>query len=345
MSLFFSPYIGAGTRANPFRPTGLDIPGASAVDIRLDSTVANGGGIGYALLWLPSGVTDPIGSIKIADDYGDLLTSRQRTRLNQRTGLDFGADATIQDAVETIVLRADTLKWKRLRPANGMYELWLGSSAGKRKWVDLPVIAGGSISDAFTRANETPIASPWTLLTNSIGSMKLVSNTMGGNVIGDKFYYYSNGSGWNADQTAEFLYASTVTDHEWGPAVRIGSSGPGISGYFYRQSVVGRSASKFVDGTFTEIEAASGSTGTGNTYKISVVGSTIRYYDNGSENANSPATDTSLSTAGSGAGVTCYPGDGTIDDFLATGEIGAGRVTKNTRSAPLGIEVGMNWRG
>lgn len=328
MSLYLSPYIGAGVKGNPFRPTGIDNPGSSAIDIRLDPTVADGGGIGFAVLWLPSGIPDPAGSIKIADDYGDLLTSQQRTRLNRRTGLNFGADTTIQDAIETIVLRPPTGRWYGLQPSRGRMELWLGSSTGKRRWVDFPVIAGGSITDGFNRANETPIASPWVEQAGSTGDINLSSSAITKSSAGDLLFYHNNsGGGWNADQSSQFTYATSISSDDWGPAIRISSLGT-FDCYFYNQYTgggVAREIAKFVNGTLTTIEAASGTGPTvGHTYKIDVAGSTIRYYDNGSENGNSPGTDTSLSTAGNGPGAFYYASGGSLDDFVATGEISAG---------------------
>jgi hypothetical protein len=329
MPLYLSPYIGLGTKVNPFRPVGLDTLGSSAIDIRIDATRADGNGIGFALLWLPTGSTNPQGSIKIADDYGDQLTSQQRTRLNNRTGLDFGSDTSIQDAIETIMFREDFLTWKRLRPARGIYEVWLGSSIGKRKWINLPAIAGGSISDNFNRANETPISSPWTQLAGSGSTINLASNAMTHASVGDTFYYYSNGAGWNADQTSEFNYATLFTDSDWGPAVRIGSNG--FSGYWYNRFNAGafQGPVKMVSGSFTQIANSYSAASTGNTYRISVVGSTIRCYNAGVEDAASPATDSSLTTAGNGAGVFIYNTGGSVDNFLATGEITSGGSTVN----------------
>lgn len=322
MPLYLTQYIGRGTRADPFMPRGLHTPGASAIDLRADCTCLDGQGVGYALLWVPIGFPTPIGAITLADDYGDRLTLPQRRRLNSLLRLDFARDRTIQDAVETILLHPRG-HFGGLRPAHGRIEAWLGSGEGKRRWVDLPVVAGGSISDNFNRANETPIASPWTQLSGSTGNVNLATNAITHASAGDCFYYYSNASGWNANQSSQFLYADFVVNSDWGPAVRIGSGG-GFSGYFYSQFGSGRTIGKWVSGSFSSVEAAAGGTDIANTYKLDVSGSTLSYYDNGSANANSPATDSSLTTAGNGPGVFFYDTGGSVDDFLATGEITAG---------------------
>lgn len=322
MPLYLSPYIGAGVHGNPFRPQGLNEPGASAIDIRLDPTRADGGGIPYALLWLPSGIPDPKGAEKLADDYGESVSALIKTLSNTKLGLDFSRDSTIQDIVETILLRPDTEGWKSLRPTKGVYECWLGSGSGKRDWIGLPAIAGGAITDSFTRSNETPLASPWTRLTGGSGNINLSSNAITSSAEGEKFYYYSNAGGWNADQTSQFLLSTEATNNDWGPAVRIGASG--FSGYLYGQFTSSREIAKFVSGSYSSVEVASGDSSTGNDYQITIVGSTIRYYDAGVQNANSPATDTSLSTAGNGAGIFAYDSGGSYDNFSATGEIASG---------------------
>lgn len=317
VALFLSPYIGTGTKDDPFRPRGLDEPGASAIDIRLDPTRSDGNGIGVALLWLPVGTPDPVGVFKLADDYGDTLSQPMRNQLNSRLGLSFAADATIQDAVETILLRPTDGLWHQLRPSRGRLEAWLGSGTGKRRWIDQPVVAGGTITDDFNRANENPIASPWTAIAESVGAIQLLSNAMANVNDDDAFYYYDKAGRWGVDQSSQFTYASAVPNDDWAPSIRLG--GYGRSAYTYEQWSTQRTAAKFVHGTFTVIENVTGSASTGNTYKLDGVGSTLRYYDNGSEHASSPATDTSLDTPGYGPGIVIYLSGGSVDDFVGTG--------------------------
>lgn len=324
MPLYLSPYIGTGVHDDPYRPVGQDTPGASTIDIRLDPTRADGDGIGYALLWVSAGIPDPKGAIKIADDYGERVSASIKTNVNTRLGLDFSRDATIQDIVETVLLRPDTGKWHALRPKNGRLEAWLGSSTGKQRWINNPVLAGGTITDNFNRSNETPIASPWAQQSGSASTINLSGNAITHASTGDTYYYYSNGSGWNADQSSQFLLATAVTSGDFGPAVRIGVSG--VSGYFYSNYSASsfRGPAKHVSGSYSIIESGYASVSAGQTIKIDVVGSTIRCYANGAEDALSPATDTSLATAGNGAGVFIYETGGSLDDFTATGEIAAG---------------------
>lgn len=322
MSLYLSPYIGAGVKGNPFRPTGIDNPGSSAIDLRVDCTRADGGGLRFALLWLPVGIPDPLGSIKLADDHGERATTIMKNLVTTRFGVDLSRDATIQDIVETILLRPDNGHWHRLRPANGRLEAWLGSGTGKRRWIDNPVVAGGSISDNFNRADETPVSAPWTQLAGSASTINLASNALTNPSAGDTFYYYSHAGGWDADQTSQWTYASHISSSDWGAAVRIGSNG--FSGYWYSLYEPGSSISKYVAGSYTQVELTGSTSLTGDIYKLSAIGSTLSYSINGTELANSPVTDTSLATAGNGPGVFIYDDGGSLDDFVATGEISAG---------------------
>lgn len=339
--LFLSPYIGHGTRADPFRPTGADQPGSSAIDIRNDATRLDGGGIPYALLWLPAGSSVAATLVKIADTNGELLANASKQLLGVRTGLNFATDQIIDEAVERVLMRPKLMTWNPLQPVAGVYEAWLGSDTGKVRWVATPAVAmaGGAISDTFTRANETPLASPWVTLTGSTGTVNLSSNALARVTVGDLFQYYNHAAGWNADQSSEWLYLTAITSDDWGPAVRIGSNN--FSGYWYSQFGV-RAISKCVNGIVTIIENATGSSATGVPYKISVAGSTITYFDNGSANASSPATDTSLATAGNGAGVFWYEPSGALDGWTGTGEIPSGGLAspRNPMSRPFPFKPG-----
>ena len=317
MPYFLSPYIGAGIRSNPFRPTGSDQAGWSAIDLRADKGITlDGGGFGYALLWLPPGTTEDPALIKIGLDKLETVTTQIKNAiLTKAPGLNFTADVTLQDIFESMLVSPPAGWWNAIRPANGRMEAWLGG----QRIVDFPVVAGGSISDAFTRANETPITAPWTVLAGSTGTINLATNAITKNGAGDCFYYYNNAAGWNADQSSQFLYATTITNNDWGPAVRIGSNG--FSGYCYDVTSSGALLFKFVAGTFTSIESAAAGAAAGQTVKLDVAGSTLTYSRNGTPDANSPGTDTSLTTAGNGAGVLLFDTGGSLDDFLATGEV------------------------
>jgi len=267
-------------------------------------------------LWLPPGTTEDPALIKIGLDKLETVTTQIKNAiLTKAPGLNFTDDVTLQDIFESMLVSPPAGWWNAIRPANGRMEAWLGG----QRIVDFPVVAGGSISDDFNRANETPIATPFTVQPSSTGTINLATNAITKNGAGDCFYYYNNAAGWNADQSSQFLYATTITTSDWGPAVRIGSNG--FSGYCYNSFTGGAVLVKFVTGNFTAIESAAAGAVAGQTVKTDVAGSTLTYSRNGTPDANSPGTDTSLTTAGNGAGVFIYETGGSLDDFLATGEV------------------------
>jgi hypothetical protein len=321
---YLSPYIGAGIRGNPFRPTGSDQAGWSAIDLRADKGVTlDGGGFKYALLWLPPGTTEDNALIKIGLDKLETVTTQIKNAiLAKAPGLNFTNDVTLQDLFESMLVTPPAGWWNAIRPANGRVEAWLGG----QRIVDFPVVAGGSISDNFNRANETPAAAPWTKLAGGTGTINLTSNAITKITAGDAFFYYNNAAGWNADHSSSWLYATAITINDWGPAVRIGVDG--FSGYCYDGATTEPQLFKFVAGAFTTVETAS-STTVGQTVKLDVAGSTLTYSRNGTPDANSPGSDTSLTTAGNGPGVFYYQNSGSLDDFLATGEVSAAGGTVN----------------
>jgi hypothetical protein len=280
----------------------------------------DGGGWGYALLYLPPGTTAPAQAIKLADDLQESVALTTRQVLASRLPLDFSKDQIVQDLFSTLLLKPPDGWWNALRPAKGVHEAWLGG----QRIVSQPVIAGGTLSDDFNRANESPLQPPWTKSPASAGNLLLQNNRVTLQAVdNDKLYYYAAPSGWTADQSSEWLLAVSGFANYWAPAVRIGSNG-NFSLYGYFQEASGRTIQKVVAGTFSTLTTVGGSAAANGRYKIAVTGSTIRFYDNGTERSESPTTDTSLTTAGNGAGLYCFHSDTEFDDWVGTGEVTGG---------------------
>lgn len=324
MPLYLSHYTGTAKHGHrswrdAYRPIGSDQPGWSNYDLRADGgATKDGSGFKYSLLWLPEGTTPAPGLFKLGTHPDEPLSPRVHRLMRNLVMLrEFVRARTLKDLVFSLVCDPPNHGWNFAR------QLWLGGPSGKKElWANLPAVAGGSVSDSFSGGDANPVAAPWTrdAGTDTFKVLTGVLTKVGGG--GDTFYYYSNGGGWNADQTSQFKYASAITNNDWGPAVRIGSGGGGLAAYFYEQGP--HSIYKYVAGTPTLIEVgAAPGTAVGSTYKISIVGSTISYFDDAVENTNSPASDAALTTAGNGAGVGMFNTGGGVDDFLATGEITA----------------------
>jgi hypothetical protein len=319
MPYYLAPYVGSGTRNDPFRPVGSDQPGWSAIDLRADNGVTvDGGGWGFALLYLPPGTSAPARAIKLAEDPKETIALTTRQVLTSRLPLDFSKDRIIEDLFSTLLLKPPDGWWNALRPANGFHEAWLGG----QRILYQPVVAGGTLTDNFNRADEIPLQAPWLQSPALSNTMNLESNTLRSPSHSDKLYYYASPTGWTADQSSEFTYVVDEPNGGWAPVVRIGSNGEySLYGFFQDKPPASRAVDKVVNGTWTTLVTVSGTVAAGGRYKIAVTGSTIRFYDNGVERAESPVTDTSLTTAGRGAGFFNHHQDIRLDDWIGTGEV------------------------
>ena len=263
---------------------------------------------GRCLLRLPVAHPDPRLE-KLAEATAEVLTPAIRGLVTARLGVTELRATHLGDVFGELMLTPVPGKWRGLVPTRERYELWLG---GELLWTGPRVITGGA-TDTFTRANETPVAAPWTQLTGSTNTINLVSNAIQAAATGDKFYYYS-GAATGADQYSQFLQATAPTNADWGPAVRIGENG--FSGYWASLYSAGVQAfNGFDGGTFFAVATVTVTATDGHTYRIEAEGTTLRFLDNGSHVTGSPTTDATLTGAGNGVGVFVFDTGGALDDF------------------------------
>lgn len=319
MPFYLCEYIGDGTRAVPFRPALYDeAPGCSAIDIRPDASRLDGGGLNAALVFCPLDLAGPKW-IKLGLDKLEHLSAARIQAIYTKLKIAArNAGARLDDILADLLITPPANGWNRLLPNRGFFEIWLGPRADKLLF-KMATIGGGAV-DTFTRPNENPIASPWTKLTGGTGTVQLLSNAMTAVDAGDKFYFYS-GAVTSADQTCQFLYSSAIDNDDWGPACRIGVSG--FSGYWLNLYAAGQAMSKFVAGSYTNVEAYTITVTTGTTYKVTAFGSTLSGFKGATEVTGSPSTDTSLATAGNGVGLFIFNINGSVDDFDG-GDLGGG---------------------
>lgn len=320
MPFYVSRYVGSGTHADPYRPALWDLtPSHGTLDMRADATQGNG----VAFCWSADNVAGPQ-VVKLADDKAEQLSTLVNRRLYQELLVaERPPGVDLQDTIRDLLMNPPP-GGKPLQRARGVAEIWL---AGQLFWSDAPPLPAfhGTITDSFTRSNETPIASPWFVDTGSTGGVNLASNavthvTTAGDCL---LYHNNNGNGWTADQGAKWNYVSAFTNGDWGPAVRIRGNGNNLDAYVYGQNTFdGGLCFKLLNGVFSTIESTWGTTTTGHTVKITVSGSTIRGYIDDVEVANSPATDSisPITGAGNGAGAFFFDTGGSIDDAELTGE-------------------------
>jgi len=291
MPFYLSEYVGSGTRANPFRVVGADQPGSSSIDLRPDPSLVGGGGLNAALLHTQVAFADARARF-LADDKLEGLTNPQRNFLQNRLGVDLSSPTLLRDIVAVLLSNPPVNGWKALKPGRLRWEIWLGGLL----W-EAPRAAGGATDD-FNRADETPVAAPWTQQSGSGTTFNLASNALVLVSAANAIYYYA-GAASTADQYSECTNVGAGGKFA-GPSVRVGSDG--FSGYNLEAAF--NQLSKFVSGSLTLIGSGLSPTIlTGHVMRVEASGSSIHALYDGSEMTVSPVTDTSLTTAGNGVGV------------------------------------------
>lgn len=339
MPFYICEYVGDGTRAVPFRPALYDeAQGCSAIDIRPDASRLDGGGLNVALVWCPLDISGPKWIKLGLDKLENLSAARIQAIYSKLKITARNAGTRIDDILADLLITPPTNGWNGLKPSRGFYEIWLGPRADKLLFKMATI--GGGATDAFTRADETPLASPWTRLTGSTGNLNLSSNAVTASAQGDKFYYYS-GAASSGDHYSQWTNPTRVTNDDWGPAVRVGANG--FSGYWFSvfATVDGQAVNKFDGGSFSLVENLPDFTpANGDIYRCEISGSTITSKRNGAEVSGSPSTD--LTLTGGQPGVFNYDTGGSLDDFDG-GDLGGGGLSPNVSdSVTVSESVTMN---
>ncbi len=302
MPFYLSEYIGSGTKVDPFRPVGSDQPGWSAIDIRPDASLLDGGGLNACLLHVPIAFSDPLARF-LADDKLESLTNPQKNFLQNKLGIDLSSPTLLRDIIATIMTAPPVNGWKGIIPGFLRWEIWLGGLL----W-EAPRISGGA-SDDFNRADEDPIATPWVTGIFSSTNVRLVSNAVIADSSANDCAAYYSGAASTSDQYAQ-LDTTGTTSSIGGPVVRVTAPG-GFSGYEYDNfgsSTLGEIL-KWSLGVSTLL--ASGTITRANPLRIEAEGSTIRIYANGVLSQ----TTTDSAVTGGQPGLFTYRNDLTFDNW------------------------------
>lgn len=323
--LYLCSLTGNGTKLSPFRPLGIDgITEWAMLDLRDDCTKRDG----WCFVWTPYALTLSDKIQRFACDPLESAYKSMKLLVNSKLGVDVAAVRTISKIFGSLLFTqhkkwlGKVNRWNAVLPENhtGIRDVWINGKLWARRVVKAKCLNGIDPSDTFVRANETPLASPWTRQTGGTGNINLVSNSIQSSVAGDKFYYYSGGTS-QADQTSSIRQNAAVTEDDWGPAVRIGVSA--FSGYWYSKfsndlpTPKPSQFNKFVSGSFTFINKTNtgGFIVNGDISRCWISGSSIHGSLNGIEPSNSPQTDTSLTTTGNGAGIMIYQTGGGLNNW------------------------------
>lgn len=322
--LYLGTWIGAGTRADPFRPRGTDgVPGWSAVDLRLDQTSATG----FCLLG-----TDAVLSVSDADllalDKLEALSAVRRNRIENRLGVTL-TGATMSAILEELLF-IDLGKWKpcRVSLVNKRKEVWAGGVLWASKLFPAADPQSMDPTDDFNRANETPLAGNWSKSTgSSSANINLTSNAIVASAAGDKFYYW-NAASFNNDQYSQTRYPTfSSSSFDGGPACRILTTG--LQGYWTSPrdaSLSEQAIHKLVAASYSTVATALTTFANGDTLRMECSGSSVLGKKNGTTIVS--ATDTSI--ASGPAGVFIYEGV-TLDDWQAENLTAVGSLIHNPR--------------
>lgn len=171
--------------------------------------------------------------------------------------------------------------------------------------------------DAFNRANENPLASPWA---NSIGGLftagvTLVSNTAAGVGGVNGLSQYSTGT-WSRDQVCEAIVGALAAGTAFaGVCVRLNTT---ASGYILQTDGTATTLIRYDIGVATNLVTGIGTVANGDKLTIKVTGSNIECFKNGARVAT--ATDSNLTAGNPGI---LAAGVATLDNFYGSDVAGA----------------------
>jgi hypothetical protein len=198
-----------------------------------------------------------------------------------------------------------------------------------------------SVADNFNRADETPLAAPWTKHAGT-GTINLSSNALARVTSGDLYEYYA-GAATGADQFSKATVVAVPSGNDWGPAVRIGGAGHAtLEGYFFECGAANALVGKHVNGAFTSIASFFGVQSAGDNFQMEIAGSAITCYRNGV--VVKTTTDTSLTLPGNGPGLFWFNASGTLDDWSG-GDLAAPTVSMRPTLDVVGQAVARGSRG
>lgn len=194
--------------------------------------------------------------------------------------------------------------------------------------------------DTFTRANETPLAAPWTKVLAAGGDFDLVSNAAAPHSVStDTLWMYAGTFPNDQFCEAKLTVIGIGTETGIGVAVRC-STGSGGSGYWAVVTTAGTNAvyiSKWVNGSYTNIAIRSefGSAfAPGDLFRLEVAGTTLKVFQNGNQ-LGADITDSSLSSGNPGIALSSTVTSASLDDANFTDPTAGGTASKSTGTITL----------
>lgn len=312
MPVYLSPYVGKGSKADPYRPRGsIDGQPWSSIDLRPDSTKVDG----FALLSQNAIDLDPL-LTKLSDQSGssaksDAISGSLKNSLDTKLAVSIGSVSTLEELLGDLLLNERASKWKPLRwSSRGIKECYLGGL-----WFR---ITGGPSNpvymdptDNFNRDDEDPIGGDWSHA-GAGGTVALASNQLTGTGASGNRFIRWNADSFDNDQFSEIECVTPGSTADFGAAARIDTGGA-VTGYLAAAYMPEEVLGKLVTGTYTEIFSVDTTNIVAtDVLRIEAEGTTIRWILNSTEEGS--VTDSSI--ASGAAGLFMYVRDMVLDNWV-----------------------------
>ena len=334
MPYYIAPYVGRGTRADPFRPVGSDQAGWSAIDLRPDGgATPDGNGLNACLLHLPSHDPDPALQ-QFAEDKQEQLLPAAQARLVTTLKLGTLTQTRFDTIVENLLVAPPSNGWRKLAPtAEGFFEIYLGGLFSKWK----PGSVGAKIDDNFNRTTNLDGSTSsdgqftWTEYT---GTLWTVAATVASATFSAEDFVQARAefdmTGNMYAQATLASYTRVSGDVVFEIATRLQPSGANPDYYAattgFQSGVDQHLLYKNFSGANTTLATDATDHVVGEVLRCEANGSTIAYKKDGVHLSSSPVTDTSITSSVKRTGFNGYASTSgaiiTIDDFVAL-DIGA----------------------
>jgi hypothetical protein len=192
-----------------------------------------------------------------------------------------------------------------------------------------------AVSDNFNRADNASVGANWSGLNSA--TAKVAGNRARGNATSyDYQWIVWTANTWNATQTSECEVGNSVNPSnafDEGPIVRAAAGPDGYYAMLHSSSL--RRIYRRDDGAFTVLQNMDGTVASGDTIKLEITGSTLKYFRNGAQ-VGSDQVDSTYSSGSAGFCVSSATGTGYedyIDNWVGTGEVVAGKARPLFRSS------------
>lgn len=184
-----------------------------------------------------------------------------------------------------------------------------------------------AITDNFTRANETPLASPYAKALSAGGNFNLSSNTVvPASALSDCLWLRSGT--FPNDQESEVTVTPGGIGNETGvgAAVRVSTTGGGCGYWAVTSAAAGSnnvSVSKWVNGSYTLLTQITAAFSAGQKIKIGVAGTTLKVYRDGVQIGSDITGQTDLASGNPGLAHSSTTVVASISTFECTDAIAA----------------------